>query len=419
MPVSELIAGLSNNPYFGAGTGLFGLGLAAAALRKGAQVAQVIFRRQCLITLEVSSRDKSYEWLLEWITCNARNSQHRSVATVFEQHETGKISTHFNFMPSVGQHFFSFRGNLIRVDRVREQATNFQTGQPFETVTLTALGRRMDLFNQILVDARSRALTKHEGKTIIYAERGHEWREFGHPRRRRPLSSVVLDAQQSDRIMTDVRNFLSSYKWYDERGVPFRRGYLLHGPPGCGKTSFITALAGELELSISILNLSDRRMDDDRLNHLMSIAPPQSIILLEDIDAAFVSREDTPKMQVAYEGLSRVTFSGLLNMLDGVASSEGRILFMTTNYLERLDPALIRPGRVDVKEYIGYATDYQLKVAFKNFFPGSPDLLTEKFVKTLRKTKKPVTMAGVQGFFLMFKDDPEQAVQKADQLLKQ
>ena len=219
--------------------------------------------------------------------------------------------------------------------------------------------------------------------------------------------------------MDDVKNFLSSSKWYEDRGIPFRRGYLLHGPPGCGKTSFITALAGELDLSISILNLSDRRMDDDRLNHLMSIAPSQSIILLEDIDAAFESREESPKMQMAYEGLSRVTFSGLLNMLDGVASSEGRILFMTTNYLERLDPALVRPGRVDVKEYIGYATGHQLKRAFTNFFPGSSERLADKFAKSVLKHKKPVSMAAAQGFLLHFKDEPEEAIAKADQLFKQ
>lgn len=58
-------------------------------------------------------------------------------------------------------------------------------------------------------------------------------------------------------------------------------------------------------------------------------------------------------VKAAYDGLNRVTFSGLLNCLDGVASTEARILFMTTNYLDRLDPALVRPGRVDVKEYIG------------------------------------------------------------------
>lgn len=78
-------------------------------------------------------------------------------------------------------------------------------------------------------------------------------------------------------------------------GIPYRRGYLLHGPPGCGKSSFITALAGELERGICVLNLSERSLTDDRLNHLLAIAPQQSIILLEDIDAAFVSRQESPQ----------------------------------------------------------------------------------------------------------------------------
>lgn len=76
-------------------------------------------------------------------------------------------------------------------------------------------------------------------------------------------------------------------------GIPYRRGYLLHGPPGCGKSSFITALAGELEYGICVLNLSERGLSDDRLNHLLSVAPQNTIILLEDIDAAFVSRQES------------------------------------------------------------------------------------------------------------------------------
>ena len=79
-------------------------------------------------------------------------------------------------------------------------------------------------------------------------------------------------------------------------GIPYRRGYLLHGPPGCGKSSFITALAGELGFSICVLNLSERGLSDDRLHHLLAVAPTESIILLEDVDAAFVSREDTAQV---------------------------------------------------------------------------------------------------------------------------
>ena len=73
-------------------------------------------------------------------------------------------------------------------------------------------------------------------------------------------------------------------------GIPYRRGFLLHGPPGSGKTSFIQALAGKLSYNICVLNLSQRGLMDDKLNHLLMNAPERSFILLEDIDAAFNKR---------------------------------------------------------------------------------------------------------------------------------
>ncbi|XP_076339121.1 mitochondrial chaperone BCS1 isoform X2 [Tachypleus tridentatus] len=379
----------------------------------------ILFRRHYMMTLEVPCRDKSYQWLLQWITLNAKNTQHLSVETSFQQHETGKINTAFDFVPSVGTHFFKYKNTWIRVERNREQHTlDLHMGVPWETVTLTALGRNKNLYFYILDEARKLALKKQEGKTIMYTAVGSEWRQFGHPRKRRPLTSVILDNGISERIYSDVKGFIKGPQWYTERGIPYRRGYLLFGPPGCGKSSFITALAGELEYSICVLNLSERGLSDDRLNHLMSIAPQQSLILLEDIDAAFVSREDNAKLKVAYEGLNRVTFSGLLNMLDGVASAEARILFMTTNYLERLDPALIRPGRVDMKEYIGYASGRQLKRMYQRFYPEQPEEKAEKFVQAVQKHGKEVSMALVQGYFMFYKNDPCGVIENTDMMWK-
>lgn len=420
MTLTQYIADLGSNPYFGAGFGLFGVGAGVAILRKVSQVGMILFRRHCMMTLEVPCRDKSYQWLLQWITNNAKHTQHLSVETTFQQHETGKVRTSFDFIPSVGTHFFTYKRTWIRVERNREQHTlDLHMGVPWETVTLTALGRDKGIYFRILEEARAAALRREEGKTIMYTAVGSEWRQFGHPRQRRPVSSVILDVGIRDRILTDVREFIANPKWYNDRGIPYRRGYLLYGPPGCGKSSFITALAGELQYSICVLNLSERGLSDDRLNHLMTVTPQQSIILLEDVDAAFVSREETSAMKAAYEGLSRVTFSGLLNMLDGVASAEARILFMTTNYLERLDPALIRPGRVDMKEYIGYATDFQLKSIFQRFYPDQPNFLADEFVSAVRKELgTTVSMALVQGFFMFYKNDPQTMIQNVPAMKK-
>lgn len=195
--------------------------------------------------------------------------------------------------------------------------------------------------------------------------------------------------------------------------------YLLHGPPGCGKSSYITALAGELGFSICLLNLSERGLTDDRLNYLLNIVPERSIVLLEDIDAAFVSREDTATQKAAYEGLNRVTFSGLLNCLDGVASTEARIVFMTTNYPERLDPALIRPGRVDYKEYVGFCSHYQLGQMFKRFYekgtpasgvPNDISAYQKEFADRVLATGRNVSPAQIQGYFMLHKLSSEQEV---------
>ncbi|CAL8118677.1 unnamed protein product [Orchesella dallaii] len=286
-------------------------------------------------------------------------------------------------------------------------------GIPWETVTFTAFGTDRQVFYEMLEEARVLALKQFEGKTITYVAVGSEWRQFGHPKNKRPLHSVVLADGLSHRITADIQEFLESPEWYSRRGIPYRRGYLLYGPPGCGKSSYITALAGHLDMAICILNLSDRSLSDDRLNHLLSAAPQQSIILLEDVDAAFVSREDSDQNKTAYQGLNRVTLSGFLNCLDGVASSEARILFMTTNYKDRLDPALIRPGRVDFQALITYCSQNQIQQLFYNFYPECSQAQAENFVNQLKVLgiDQSVSPAVLQGYFLMYKNSPDTAIE--------
>lgn len=87
-------------------------------------------------------------------------------------------------------------------------------------------------------------------------------------------------------------------------GIPYRRGYLLYGPPGSGKTSFIQALAGSVSYNICLLNLAERGLTDDKLNHLLGLVPERSFILLEDVDSAFSRRVQTSEdgyVSTAYE----------------------------------------------------------------------------------------------------------------------
>ncbi|XP_048339539.1 mitochondrial chaperone BCS1 isoform X3 [Sphaerodactylus townsendi] len=311
-----------------------------------------------------------------------------------------------------------YQKKWIRIERNREkQMIDLHTGTPWESVTFTAVGRNRKIFFSILQEAKELALRQQEGKTVMFTAMGAEWRQFGFPRRRRPLTSVVLDEGVSERIVQDVKEFIGNPKWYTDRGIPYRRGYLLYGPPGCGKSSFITALAGELQYSICLLSLSDRSLSDDRLNHLLSVAPQQSIILLEDVDAAFISRDLAAENPNAYQGMGRLTFSGLLNALDGVASSEARVVFMTTNHVDRLDPALVRPGRVDLKQYVGYCSQWQLVRMFQRFYPEQQPAMAQQFAEQAPVVSDQISAAQVQGHFMQYKADPDGAIKNMQALV--
>ncbi|KAK6984871.1 hypothetical protein R3P38DRAFT_3231263 [Favolaschia claudopus] len=174
---------------------------------------------------------------------------------------------------------------------------------------------------------------------------------------RRAFPSLILPEGIKETLVSDAKQFLESEKWYNEVGVPHRRGYLLYGEPGTGKSTTIHVLAGELGLDIYFISLASPGIDDYSLAKLINDTPSRCILLLEDIDCAFPSRDDTygedededtvfdkdgqPVTRSA-PPKSAVTLSGLLNVLDSVSSGEGRLTFGTTNHIENLDSALIR-----------------------------------------------------------------------------
>jgi len=111
-----------------------------------------------------------------------------------------------------------------------------------------------------------------------------------------------------------------------------------------------------------------------------------------------------------------VTFSGLLNTLDGVASSEERLVFMTTNHLDRLDPALIRPGRVDLKQEIGLASKSQLFKMYRRFYPDQTSARAEEFAGKVMGIGQRKSVAQIQGHFMLFKNDAIGATENIEQL---
>lgn len=213
----------SSNPVFSGGFGLAVIAAGAQFLRVGSQVGVRMLRRHFLSTLEVTSKDKSYPWVLRWLTLKGSKTQHLSVQTTYLPKAGNFASMNFEFVPGPGQHFLNYRGNFMLVQRIREQQLDFNTGKPWEKIQFTYIGKNTRLFENILNDAYELSALKEENKTTIYTNWGSEWREFGQPRTKRVLESVVLDEGVAEKLLEDVQEWTNSADWYRDRGIPYRR----------------------------------------------------------------------------------------------------------------------------------------------------------------------------------------------------
>lgn len=214
----------------------------------------------------------------------------------------------------------------------------------------------------------------------------------------RNLDTIILHHGQIDRILSDLDWFLSAREWYLERGIPYRRGYCFAGPPGTGKTSVVLALAGYLGRPICVLNLGSIQDDNDLFDAFRE-APINALILIEDIDCACSahSRETPDGQAVDTDTGGKVSKAALLNALDGITTPDGRIVIMTTNFPERLDRALVRPGRADVHE------------SFEYFGPAEQIRMSRRFFSDFEPLPGVISPAEMQAAFMQYPTDSKAA----------
>lgn len=216
----------------------------------------------------------------------------------------------------------------------------------------------IDLLSKIEDDINSQA-----GVDILTYR--HGWAALG-TKTKRPLNTIFLPKGLKENLIKDIEDFLSSKEFYTKRGIPYQRGFLLQGPPGTGKSSLAIALASHFEKPIYALSLAS--VGDEGLVSAILEAPSRAIVLIEDVDAVSATHSRNKK-NIDDDALN---LSTLLNVLDGPLAKEDRLLIMTTNHPENLDPALLRPGRVDRVIEMGYLT---------------PDLIREMCCTFLDKEK--------------------------------
>lgn len=308
---------------------------------------------------------------------------------------------------------FEYNGKSVPV-AVCHQWIGHPVGGPggpsfFSSIVLFTEGSDQAPLLHVCREATDAATKVKENRVSLwrYDTKRNFWMQVSR-RLARSMDSVVLDETMKKPLLDDIGWFVKddTRAFYAKHGIPYHRCYLFHGEPGTGKTSFIYALAGHLERNLCFVQM-DRSMTDDMFRKAMSQLPSMAMLVLEDVDALFTHHRESEQNSCS------LSFSGFLNCLDGLGAPDDVVICMTTNHPDRLDPAVLRPGRVDVKVSFKSPSREVATKYFLTFYPEATEAAQSfgKYVGS-RFAERKISMAQMQHYFLVChrqESTPEQA----------
>ncbi|CAJ1946901.1 unnamed protein product [Sphenostylis stenocarpa] len=269
----------------------------------------------------------------------------------------------------------------------------------------------------------AKAIEMKNRQLKLYTNSKTRWSHvvFEHPA---TFETLAMRPKEKEGIINDLVKFKSGKSYYTKIGKAWKRGYLLYGPPGTGKSTMIAAMANFMNYDVYDLELT-AVVDNSDLRKLLINTSSKSIIVIEDIDCSLDLTGQRKKKKERVEGKegksaslkrgdeddedkgSKVTLSGLLNVIDGIWSACGgeRIMVFTTNFVEKLDPALIRRGRMDKHIKLSYCCYEAFKVLAKNYLDVESHHLFPRIEKLLEETK--ITPADVAETLMPKSEDEE------------
>jgi len=326
------------NPVLAGVFGLWSVGVVTFVFRKVPEHIWSLIVAHMTTSLYLDSSENGYSELnflsfMQWFTGNHYDKWSRTMSM---DSADGKSGMHI----SIGEGFHFFFRNRKLFWLYRKKIEKPGVAKNLYSISLHYFGRNKKIMHDMIEEFVYRS---DEDKLGIYDF--DEWRwELNKHVQHRTLDTVVINKALKMKMVGVIEQFLKSKDWYTSRGINYKKVILLTGKPGTGKSSLIKALAHHFQKNLCILNLAS--MSDKLFSRALAAIPDNSFIVMEDIDSSVAtkSREDESSNVSNVVSLSNST---LLNILDGINGFTGSVLFATTNYPEKLDPAIMRKGRVD------------------------------------------------------------------------
>lgn len=359
-----------------AGIGMWALGVGTYLLRTLPRRGISFIYKHATTRLTLISSHVIYHDFLVWYEDHNYSHNSRTIKISNGRHGWDQAVKAMGY----GVHYFMHGWTPIRLVVTQKEAQASERER--DEIHMTVLGRSHRVFDKIFDEIRKKKQRKNDKIDILrYAK---EW-ERSSAQRKRPLDSVCLNKGVKEKLVNFIDKFRENEEFHLRHGISHQTAIMLHGPPGTGKTSVIKALASHYEMPI--YNLSPSALSN--ITSAFSRLPENALVVIEDIDtnaslhlraaeqeSVFANKDGDgdpttnamPKVSTLDELFTN--FSDVLNAIDGVTVSHGRILIATTNYVDKLDPALLRPGRFDLKVEIGYADNYAIRQFFERFFEG-------------------------------------------------
>lgn len=192
----------------------------------------------------------------------------------------------------------------------------------------------------------------------------------------RTEETIIMNEKIKKKLFTDINNFIKNEQSYKKHGIQYKRNYLFHGPPGTGKTSLINIIANKIKRNVYVLSFDVQMTDNILFKAINEIKKENAILLLEDIDC-FLKNDNKTN--------TNISLSALLNVLDGIGNKDGLITFLTTNHVNLLDAALLRPGRIDAIYEFNIISSEQIKGLLKAYNIILDDDIFENVLKLCQR----------------------------------